>query len=132
MMQKIPEGYHKLNSGLPWFAYWTLNIFDMLNRGEIEMTYEIKLEFVKYLKDLHHENGGFSGYGRSMPNLISSYAAILAICILDIPEAYDIIDIPKMREFILKNKNNDLKNQDSILDIRGDFLLKKEIDGKTF
>jgi protein farnesyltransferase subunit beta len=125
MLNKIPGPYHSLNAGLPWFAYWTLNIFDMLNKGNIEISREIKLNYVDYLKELHNKEGGFSGYSKGISNVISSYAAILAICILDIPEAYDIIDIKKMKEFILKNKNNDINNTNAILDKNNDYIINK-------
>ena len=52
MINRIPAGYHQLNSGLPWFAYWTLNVIDMLNKEKIEISHEIKMEFVKYLKEI--------------------------------------------------------------------------------
>ncbi len=130
MMNRIPAGYHQLNSGLPWFAYWTLNVIDMLNKEKIEISHEIKMEFVKYLKELHHEKGGFAGYSKGFPNIISSYAAVLAICILDIPEAYEIIDIKKMKEFILSCKNNDLDNISSEVDKKKEFVIKKEIENK--
>ena len=128
MAYKIPGPYHSLNSGLPWFAYWTLNIFDMLNQEKIEIPFDEKMDFVKYLKELHHEDGGFSGYKGGIANVISSYAAVLAICILDIPEAYEIIDVGKMREFIMRNKNNDIGNTKGVLDKNGNFLIRKEKD----
>ena len=126
MMNSIPGPYHQLNSGLPWFAYWVLNVFDMLNQEKIELSLEIKLEFVKYLKELLHKDGGFSGYSGGFPNIISTYAAILAICILGIPEAYEIIDIPKMRNFILSVKNTDYKNSNSQVDSKKEFVIKKD------
>lgn len=125
-MDRIPGAYHQLNAGLPWFAYWTLNVFDLLNQQKFDITYEIKLEFVKYLKELYNESGGFSGYSKGMPNLISSYAAILAICLLDVSEAYDIVDIKKMREFILSCKNNDLQNENSNVVKKNEFIIKKD------
>lgn len=128
MISRIPGGYHQLNSGLPWFAYWTLNVMDMLNKEKIEISYEIKMEFVKYLKELHHEKGGFCGYSKGFPNIISSYAAVLAITVLDIPEAYEIIDINKMREFLLNCKNNDLDNNYSEVDKKKEFVIKKRIN----
>jgi len=130
MMSRIPAGYHQLNSGLPWFAYWTLNVIDMLNKEKIEISYEIKMEFVKYLKELHHEKGGFCGYSKGFPNIISSYAAVLAISILDIPEAYEIINLKKMKKFILSCKNNDFDNDKSEVDKKEEFVFKKEFENK--
>jgi len=126
MITNLPGGYHQLNSGLPWFAYWTLNVFDMLNSKNIQLSYEIKMEFVKYLKELHNESGGFSGFSKGFSNVISSYAAVLAICILDIPEAYDIIDIKQMKQFLLRIKNNDLQNKQSDVDKKNEFIIRKE------
>jgi len=130
MLNRIPSGYHQLNSGLPWFAYWTLNVINMLHKEKIEISCVIKMEFVGYLKELHHDKGGFSGYSYGFPNVISSYAAVLAICILDIPEAYEIIDIKKMKEFLLSCKNNDLDNSKSIVDKKKEYVIKKELSDK--
>ena len=51
----------------------------------------------------------------------------MTIVDLGIPEAYDIIDIPKMKKFLLKMKNNNFNNKESSsVDKNGNFLLNKE------
>ena len=39
-------------------------------------------------------------------HLISTYGAMMAILNLNIKEAYDIVNIPKMKNFLLRMKNN--------------------------
>ena len=38
--------------------------------------------------------------------LISTYGDMMAILNLNIKEAYDIVNIPKMKNFLLRMKNN--------------------------
>ena len=91
-----------------------------------------KLKLVELLKDLQHEDGGFRGAPKGVAHISSTCIAVLAIINLGIPEAYDIIDIPKMRNYLLKMKNTIFKNKESTLvDKNDNFLLDKEkTDGK--
>jgi prenyltransferase beta subunit len=60
-----------------------------------------------YLRKCHNDkDGGFSGAPGLMSHLASTYAAVLAIVNIGTQEAYDIIDRPKMRQFLLSLKNN--------------------------
>ena len=45
---------------------------------------------------------------------------------MGIPEAYEIIDIPKMRNFILSVKNTDYNNSNSQVDSKKEFVIKKD------
>ena len=74
-----------------------------------------KLKLVELLKDLQHEDGGFRGAPKGVAHISSTCIAVLAIIDLGIPEAYDIIDIPKMRNYLLKMKNTIFKNKESSL-----------------
>lgn len=125
---KIPSGYKTLDNGLPWFAYWILNIIEMC-KDEYELSINVKLKFVDFLKELQHPDGGFRGGSSGLSHLVSTYAAVMAILNLGIKEAYDIIDIPKMRQFLLNMKNNHFKIEESYLvDKNGEFVLNKEKD----
>ena len=41
-----------------------------------------------------------------LPHLISTFAAVMAIVSIGTKEAYELIDVPKMRDFLLSLKNN--------------------------
>ena len=105
MINSLPGGYSSLDSGFPWFTYWITNIICMC-KDSYDLSYDMKMQFVQVLKELQHEEGGFRGSPKGFAHLIATYAAIMSIVNLGIPEAYDIVDIPKMKNFLLKMKNN--------------------------
>ena len=104
-MMKLSMGYMSLDSGYPWFCYWITNILEM-TKDKYELSYDDKLKFVDMLKELQHPEGGFCGMPKGYAHLISTYGAMMAILNLNIKEAYDIVDIPKMKNFLLRMKNN--------------------------
>jgi len=120
LMKQIPTGYESLDSGMPWFSYWVLNILNMCEKNNFVLSYNMKMKFVTYLKELKHPDGGFCGYSKGIPHIISNYAAVMAIIALGMEEGYELIDIPKMETFLLKMKNNNFIDNQS----------KKENEGK--
>lgn len=129
MIYSLPKGYASLDSGMPWFAYWVLNIIDISSKSKYELSYNLKLKFVDYLKELQHLEGGFCGYSKGQPHVVSNYAAVMAIISLGIKESYEIIDIPKMRNFLIKMKNNNIDNKlnkNVINDNLNNFAIEKD------
>lgn len=112
LLYKLPYYYSALDAGMPWFAYWVYNILNIYQESNLELNYATKLKFVQFLKELQHENGGFCGYSRGMPQVISNYAAVMAIVALGIEEGYDLINKEKMKNYLLSMKNNK-KNSES-------------------
>jgi protein farnesyltransferase subunit beta len=127
MIYRLPGGYSQLDAGMPWFSYWVLNILDMCSDKKIELSYANKIKFVNYLKELQHEDGGFSGYAKGIPHIVSNYAAIMAIIALDMKEGYEIVDRQKMKSFLKRMKNNNISNRDKsqgyIIDKTGNFVI---------
>ena len=82
------------------------------------------------LKELQHHEGGFCGMPKGYVHLISTYGAMMAILNLNIKEAYDIVDIPKMKNFLLRMKNNNfnIKEKPSYVDKNGVFLISRNND----
>ena len=105
LINTLPAGYSSLDSGFPWFTYWISNII-LMCKDNYDLSHDMKMQFVQVLKELQHEDGGFRGSPRGYAHLIATYAAMMTIANLGIPEAYDIVDIPKMKNFLLKMKNN--------------------------
>ena len=127
LIKELPYAYSTLDAGYPWLIYWIINNIQM-SKDNYAINYETKLNFVELLKELQHEEGGFRGSPRGHPHLISSYAAVMAIVGLGIPEAYDIIDIPKMKSFLLKMKNNNfnINQEPSYTDKNGIYLITRD------
>jgi len=127
LMSKLPSGYSSLDSGYPWLLYWVTNIISMC-KDNYALNHNDKMQFVQILKELQHEEGGFCGSPKGHAHLISTYAAVMAIVNLGIPEAYDIIDINKMKNFLLKMKNNqfDINQEPSYTDKNGVYLITRD------
>ena len=127
LMSKLPGGYSSLDSGYPWLLYWVTNIISMC-KDNYALNHNDKMQFVQILKELQHDEGGFCGSPKGHAHLISTYAAVMAIVNLGIPEAYDIIDINKMKNFLLKMKNNqfDINQEPSYTDKNGVYLITRD------
>lgn len=128
MITLLPEGYTSLESGMPWFAYWSLNTFDLFGKEEFSLGETVKNEMIKYLKQyLHVSKEGFSGYfNNSLSHIMSNYAALLAIVCLDCKEAYEMIDRDAMRRFIMSMKQNWTETKYE-KDLKGNFLIKTSL-----
>jgi protein farnesyltransferase subunit beta len=124
MIRCMPGSYSFIDAGLPWFSYWVLNIFEICGLNKYELSLELKLKFISYLRELQHEDGGFCGYSKGMPHLVSNYAAVMAIINLSIPEAFDLIDRGKMKRFLKKMKINN-KQSHKLKDSIDGFLIEK-------
>ena len=127
LMSKLPGGYTSLDSGFPWLIYWVTNIISLC-KDNYAISYDNKLQLVQILKELQHEEGGFCGSAKGYAHLISTYAAMMAIVNLGIPEAYDIVDINKMKNFLLKMKNNnfEINKEPSYTDKNGVYLITRD------
>ena len=127
LMLQMPGSYSTLDSGYPWLVYWVTNIIAMC-KDNYEISHDNKMQLIQILKELQHEEGGFCGSPKGPAHLISSYAAVMAIVNLNMPEAYEIIDIPKMKNFLLKMKNNQLEanKEPSYTDKNGIYLITRD------
>lgn len=134
MIMCMPSSYAGIDAGLPWFSYWVLNIIEICGNNKYELSYNLKLKFVDYLKELQHKDGGFCGYSRGIPHMVSNYAAVMAIMNLGIKDAYEIIDRDKMKAFLKRMKNNNFQNkfkkQGAKVDHLGNFLIEIDEDNK--
>ena len=129
LMLELPNAYTTLDAGFPWLVYWITNIISM-SKDNYEISHDNKMQLVQILKELQHEDGGFCGSPKGYAHLISTYAAVMAIVNLGIPEAYEIINIDKMKNFLLKMKNNqfDINQAPSYTDKNGVYLITRPKD----
>ena len=131
LMHELPGGYNPISSGFPWLVYWVTNII-AISKDNYAINHKDKMQLVQILKELQHEDGGFCGTPKGHANIISTYAAVMAIVNLSIPEAYEIINIPKMKNFLLKMKNNnfDINKKPSFVDKNGIYLITRDIENQ--
>ena len=133
LMHELPGGYNPISSGFPWLVYWVTNII-AISKDNYAINHKDKMQLVQILKELQHEDGGFCGSPKGQAHLISTYAAVMAIVNLSIPEAYEIINIPKMKNFLLKMKNNnfDINKKPSFVDKNGIYLISRDIENQFY
>ena len=127
LMSKLSGSYSLLDAGYPWLVYWVSNIIAMC-KDNYALSHDNKMQFVQILKELQHCEGGFCGSPKGPAHLISTYAGVMAVVNLAIPEAYEIIDINKMKNFLLKMKNNnyDINQEPSYTDKNGVYLITRD------
>ncbi len=126
----LSSDYFSLISGFPWICFWILNILEFSKEKNFDMNLDLKLKFVDVLKELQNPEGGFYGFVKGSSHLISTYAGVMSVANLAIPEAYDLIDRKKLKEFLLKMKNNDIefKQKNTFLDKNNNFLIYHKDD----
>ena len=61
---------------------------------------------MKTRRNTYEVNARFAGAPGLKPHVASTYGAILAIVNIGTKEAYDIIDVDKMKQFLNSIKNN--------------------------
>ena len=127
LMSKLPGDYVSLDASYPWLIYLVTNIISLCKDNN-DLSYENKLQMVQMLKELQHEEGGFCGAPKGYAHLLSTFSAVMSIVNLGIPEAYDIIDINKMKNFLLKMKNNhfEINKEPSYTDKNGIYLITRD------
>ena len=101
----LPQGYVSLDASKPWILYWTLHALNLLG---IELSLELKNRAVRTLRQcLDEEAGAFGGGKGQLPHLATTYAAVNSIAILEMEEAYAMLDPKKIYAFFLSLKQSD-------------------------
>lgn len=96
--------YHYFDIQKPWLIYWTLNslsIFkklDILTKNDREFLSEYLLLFQ------NAKTGGFAGGRGYQSNILTNYAVILSLAILDVKKSWEKIDRKKMYDFFMSLK----------------------------
>lgn len=88
----------------PWTLYWSLNslaAMGQLNRVSRNDQQAISQHIMGFE---NHRTGSFAGGTGYQSNIISTYAAILSLALLDCPEVYQSVDRKQMSSFFSKMK----------------------------
>ena len=89
-----PRGSMSLDSGRPWFVYWSLQA---LTRLGADVSTDESHQLTDFLRRCQAPSGGFGGGPGQLPHLAPSFAAVSALMILGGEYAYSAIDRCAMR-----------------------------------
>mmetsp|Transcript_3649 Transcript_3649/g.5447 ORF Transcript_3649/g.5447 Transcript_3649/m.5447 type:complete len:450 (-) Transcript_3649:495-1844(-) len=79
----LPAGFVSLDASRPWVIYWTLHSLDLLNALPCVKTLSKIIDTLqRCFTEEHDGSGGFGGGPQQMPHCATSYAAVMALCIL--------------------------------------------------
>ncbi|RCH77606.1 hypothetical protein CU098_003177, partial [Rhizopus stolonifer] len=110
-----------LDASKPWLLYWILHALDLL-----EYTFDdaMKQRLIDTCKQWQLPSGGFGGGGDQLAHLATTYAAVNAIAIIGIKEAYDLLDRKALYTFLMRMKQPDgsfTMHEGGEIDIRGSY-----------
>ena len=120
------------DGGQPWFLYWLTNTIELCNYKAIALNEQQKTAACSYLRQCHNDQtGGFAGAPGLMTHIASTYAAVMAIVNIGTQEAYDIIDVAKLKSFLSSVKNN-LDQTHTFASAHNAWVLKDRTTGEIF
>ncbi|KRZ20430.1 Protein farnesyltransferase subunit beta, partial [Trichinella pseudospiralis] len=118
-IEQLHSGYASLDASRTWIVYWILQSLELLQEP---LSIETSKKIVAFLKTCQSPTGGFGGGPGQMPHLATTYAAVMALCIVGTEEAYQAIDRPALLSFLTLMKQPDgsfSMHEDGEIDIRG-------------
>ncbi|KNC48295.1 farnesyltransferase [Thecamonas trahens ATCC 50062] len=98
---RLGAGYQTLDASRPWIVYWCLNALDLMGAPLGE---DLEAGVISFLSHCQDPNGGFAGGPGQLAHLAPTYAAVCALSIVGSPEAYEVIDRPALRSWLLSLK----------------------------
>eukprot|EP00127_Corallochytrium_limacisporum_P004872 Clim_evm16s191 gene=Clim_evmTU16s191 len=110
--RELDSGFVGLDASRPWLLFWNLNTLTLFSGGEAtndpesrtamdglgESVIRRSIAFLKQCQDV--DTGGFGGGPYQLSHLAPTYAAVASVALIGTKEAYDLIDRPKLLEFL--------------------------------
>lgn len=103
---KLPAPYASLDASRPWLMYWCLHGFDLLG---VALDMPMRQRGVATILSFQDPKGGFAGGPAPghQAHLLPTYASVMSLAILNVPEAWEHIDRKGMYEFFMRCKRDD-------------------------
>ncbi|KAJ1941342.1 CAAX farnesyltransferase (FTase) subunit beta [Linderina macrospora] len=89
-----------------------------------EISPELAQGALETLQSMQDPNGGFGGGNRQVPHLADTYAAVMALALLESEDALGIVDREKMLGWLIRMKQSDgsfCMHEDGEVDVRGTY-----------
>ncbi|KAA6398376.1 MAG: putative protein farnesyltransferase subunit beta [Streblomastix strix] len=92
----------RLDASRAWVFFWTLHSLECMG-ASVRRDSPLMRYLIASIARLQNEFGGFGGNSHYSSHVLSTYACIHALTILNSPEALDVIDLQKLRNFLGRN-----------------------------
>lgn len=102
LLSPLPEPYICLDASQPWLCYWAIHSLELLDPASL--VDEMIVERVKSILEGCKKHGPFGGSPHQIPHLAPTYAAVMALCVM---EDYTLLDTGAMKEYLISMKNSD-------------------------
>lgn len=100
---RLPGRLVTADASRPWFLYWCLSGLCLL--GQDVSTYRDAL--VETARSMQNEAGGFSGGGKQLSHLATTYATVLALALVGGEDAFEVVDRRAMWKWLCSLKQPD-------------------------
>ncbi|RKP04312.1 hypothetical protein CXG81DRAFT_8477 [Caulochytrium protostelioides] len=97
----LSRHFVSLDASKPWFIYWIFHALDLL---DVPIPAAVQQRAIETLRQCQSPLGGFGGGPGQMPHTATTYAAVNALVIIGTPEAYALIDQPRLLGFLQSMK----------------------------
>lgn len=98
----LPRGYESLSAARPWIMFWIVHSLDLLGAN---ITGEVATRVVKHIQQFWDpERGAFGGGRGQTAHVVSTYAAVAALCTIGTNEAYSAINVTALHAFLREMK----------------------------
>lgn len=102
LLSPLPEPYICLDASQPWLCYWILHSLELLDPSSLKDD-----AIVSRARSILHDCrrcGAFGGSPYQIPHLASTYATVMALCVI---EDYSLLDPDAMKKYLMSMKNLD-------------------------
>ncbi|RYH29319.1 hypothetical protein EON65_08910 [archaeon] len=99
-LESLPGGFISLEASRPWIMYWIVHALYMLDQEPVAL-YPRIIDTLGYIQN---PTGGFGGGRGHLSQGAPNYAAVLTLCTIATPEAWQVIDRKAMYRFFLQMK----------------------------
>ena len=105
----------------PWLCYWITHALNLLGNP---IPPSSASRVISFLSHCQHPSGGFAGGPGQIPHLATTYAAVNCLVGLQLDEAIDVIDKPKLLDFLKRMHQPDggyVMHEGGEVDVRGSY-----------
>ncbi|WBW74428.1 protein farnesyltransferase beta subunit Cpp1 [Schizosaccharomyces osmophilus] len=103
MLEPLPSYFSVLDASKAWMVYWELNSLAVVKK----LDGPVRSRAISTIRQLRGENGGFCGGNGQQEHVLSTYAAVLSICLCDCDEAFALINKERLLQWFFSLKNAD-------------------------